>query len=266
MLPMERQQWILNKAIREGRVYINQLAEELEVNAETIRRDIRTLARDKRLIKTHGGAMLVQEMARERGLEYRLQQQPDMKRRIGLYAMTMIQDGDIVYFPGIGACVCEVASLRDVHDLVIVTHSLDIASIVCSKLKEGEITGKLVLLGGCVDPMQRATWDFTFARQISDYYFTKVFVGATALSEDGPLLYSADTCEMNRYLIRQTEKVILLAESAKFLKNSFSRYATWEDIDCFITDDTYPIPPDGMKALKENEVQVYRIGSNGQAI
>lgn len=262
MLAKERQIWIQNKVLREGRVYINELAEALGVTGETIRRDIRVLARDKRIVKTHGGAMLNQELEKDWSLSQRLQQQSEAKKRIGNFAMTMIQDDDVIYFPSIGACVWAVANLRDVHDLVVVTGSLDIASIVSTKLESGEITGKLILLGGEVVPKQKATRIASGLETLRNLYFTKAFLGASALAEEGPLLYNLDSCEGNRMLIQQTEKVFLLAESAKFLKTSVCRYADYDAIDCFITDDAYPIPPGAMKRLEENQVQVFRIGED----
>lgn len=266
MLAKERQMWIQNKVLREGRVYINELAEELNVTTETIRRDIRVLARDKRIVKTHGGAMLDQDLEKDWSLSQRLEQQSEAKRRIGTFAMTMIHDDDIIYFPAIGACVCAVANLRDVHDLVMVTGSLDIASIVSAKLESGEITGKLFLLGGEVVPKQRSTKPRPGLEPLSNIYFTKIFLGASALSNEGPLLYNLDTIQTNHQLIQQSEKVFLLAESAKFLKTSLCRYAGYDEIDCFITDDAHPIPSDAMKNLEENQVQVFRIGANGAPV
>ena len=266
MLAKERQMWIQNKVLREGRAYIAELAAELGVTGETIRRDIRVLARDKRIVKTHGGAMLNQDLEKDWSLSQRLQQQSEAKKRIGNFAMTMIQDSDVIYFPSIGACVWAVANLRDVRDLVVVTGSLDIASIVSSNLESGEITGKLILLGGEVIPKQKTTRITTALDMLRSIYFTKIFLGASALSEEGPLLYNLDSCETNRMLIQQTEKVFVLAESAKFLKTSLFRYTGFDGVDCFITDDAYPIPPGAIKNLEENQVQVFRIGENCRPI
>ena len=128
------------------------------------------------------------------------------------------------------------------QDIVIITGSLDIASTVSTKLEKGEITRKLVLLGGEMDPKQRATRPAARLEVLDNAYFTKAFLGASALSEEGPPLYATERCESNRVIIRQTEKVFLLVESAKFLKTSIYRYAMYDGFDCFITDDAHAIP------------------------
>ena len=65
MLAKERQMWIMQKALCEGRVYINAFASEFGVTSETIRGDIRALEWDKRIVKTHGGAMLNQDLEKD---------------------------------------------------------------------------------------------------------------------------------------------------------------------------------------------------------
>lgn len=266
-MPQERQTYILDKIIQEGRVHTNELAETLGVTSETIRRDLRVLlARDERIDITYGGALLKREMARDYSLSTRLKQQPEAKKRIGNYAMSMIRDKDVVYFSGIGACVWAVANLRDVHDLVVVTSSLEIASIIAGKLEAGEITGKLIILGGGVIPEQKMTQGFSSLDMAKRFRFTKIFVGASALTDDGPMLYDTEICEFNRALIKCTKRTYLLAESAKFLKNSVCSYAGFDEIDCFITDDANPIPIGAAEKLREYQVRVYRIGEDGLPI
>ena len=56
MQTVERAERILERVRRDGRVYTVQLAAEYGVSEETIRRDIRALAREGKLKRVHGGA------------------------------------------------------------------------------------------------------------------------------------------------------------------------------------------------------------------
>src|SRR5437879_12297233 len=71
MYAEERLQFIVQRARMEGRVDVAALAEELNVTAETIRRDLTALERQGLLRRVHGGAIPVERLRFERSLDVR---------------------------------------------------------------------------------------------------------------------------------------------------------------------------------------------------
>ena len=265
MLAQERQQKIISKVFQEGNVSIQQLALEFGVTSETIRRDIYILEnkKDSGIVKTHGGVMRKTSMEQDFSLELRLQQHSEEKKRIGSHAMTRVENGDVLYMPAIGSCVCAVAKLQGIHDLIVVTPSLDIATIISDKINDGIITGEVYMFGNRINPKHRSfAPDALSTETYRSLHFTKAFVGASALSLQGPTLYNMDAVSLNRIILQQADQVFLLAESSKFHKSSVFRYADYSDFDCFITDDSTPIPPEVYQTLQAHDVELVQLSAH----
>ena len=71
MYAEERQQHIVDRARREGRVDVADLSAELAVTGETIRRDLSVLERHGLLRRVHGGAIPVERLGFEPALAAR---------------------------------------------------------------------------------------------------------------------------------------------------------------------------------------------------
>lgn len=82
----ERRQRILSKARRDGRVEVGSLALELEVAAETVRRDLRILVDRGVLQRVHGGAVPVESAGFENSLAHRVASHASERRRIAVAA------------------------------------------------------------------------------------------------------------------------------------------------------------------------------------
>ena len=71
MFAIERQQRILEKLKEDGAVSVSKLSSEFQVAEETIRRDLEKLEKQEKLLRTHGGAVPVDDNKYEPSLEKR---------------------------------------------------------------------------------------------------------------------------------------------------------------------------------------------------
>ena len=71
MYPEERHARILEIARSDGRVEVAHLATELDVTPETVRRDLTALERQGQLRRVHGGAIPIERLGFEPGVEAR---------------------------------------------------------------------------------------------------------------------------------------------------------------------------------------------------
>src|SRR6476646_8640252 len=91
MLAEERQNHILALVKAHRSISITDIQRTLNVSRETIRRDLLTLAEQRKLRKTHGGAISLE--SHEPDIAVRQTTNVDGKRIIGLLAASLIPDG-----------------------------------------------------------------------------------------------------------------------------------------------------------------------------
>jgi DeoR/GlpR family transcriptional regulator of sugar metabolism len=120
MLATERRATIVERLQRTGSVRVSDLAEELDVDPVTIRRDLAQLEEAGRIHRVHGGAVLP---ARER-----LAPLPEgVERRIAEAAARFVPSGSVV-FVGPGELTAETTAFWDAKQkLTIITNALDVA-------------------------------------------------------------------------------------------------------------------------------------------
>src|ERR1035441_6534097 len=92
-LPDERQQIILERLSRRGRVLAGDLAREFRTSEDTIRRDLREMAAAGKCRRVYGGAL---SLSRASGpLAARLAEAPDRKAALGRAAAALVRPGQV---------------------------------------------------------------------------------------------------------------------------------------------------------------------------
>lgn len=128
MLTHQRKQYLLDLLQRDGQLVAKTVSETLGLSEDTLRRDLRELAKEGLLQRVHGGAIptlpaspaLAPYASRE-------QLSPDAKPAIGRAAGAMIQPGQVVFVDGGTTCLQLVRQLPRELRATIVTHSPSIA-------------------------------------------------------------------------------------------------------------------------------------------
>lgn len=128
MYAPERQQEILRLARDGGRVDVVSLAEEFQVTAETIRRDLKALDRAGLLRRVHGGAIPAGRLDFEPDLAERESTAADEKDRIARAALAELPaEGTLILDAG-STVARMAAAIPPDASLTVVTHSLPIAA------------------------------------------------------------------------------------------------------------------------------------------
>jgi DeoR/GlpR family transcriptional regulator of sugar metabolism len=134
-------------------------------------------------------------------------------------------------------------------DNIVVTNSIDIASIVSMKER-----AKVYLLGGRFQPEHRFVYGQRAVEMLSEYHADKLLIGAGGISCDGLTNYSEEESYLLKEMIKRADQVIVLADHSKFDVKLFARVAGLEQIDILVTDRE----PRGAlaEALARHEVEV----------
>jgi len=141
MLTAQRKLFLLEKLHRDGRLVARALSIALDVSEDTIRRDLREMARDGLLQRVHGGALPASPATGN--LAARAAISPDDKQAIGRAAARLVLPGQVVFVDGGTTAVQLVRHLARGLQATIVTHSPVIA---CELLPFENID--VILLGG----------------------------------------------------------------------------------------------------------------------
>lgn len=233
MYAPERQQEILRLARDGGRVDVVSLAEEFQVTAETIRRDLKSLDRAGLVRRVHGGAIPVGRLDFEPDLAERESTSADEKDRIAKAALGELpMDGTVIL--DAGTTVARLAAAIPLEaTLTVVTHSLPIAA------RLADHPGiQLHLVGGRVRHRTRAAVDAWALRAYGEIRADVLFVAANGFSADHGLT-TPDLAEsaVKRAAVAAARRVVLLADSAKYGQEHFARFGDLGDVDLLITDN-----------------------------
>lgn len=146
MHKLARQKHILDRLSETGQLSISELVAELQVSADTIRRDLSDLEQQGVLQKSHGGAIALNVPAMTRQGRNALLTQT--KQRLGQQVAARIPSGSTLFLDAGSTLLAVAAQLKG--PLTVITASLDIAQLFSNR---ADI--QLILLGGQWDSKQR---------------------------------------------------------------------------------------------------------------
>lgn len=251
-MPAKQRQDEMREIIRRnGRATIADLARRFGVTTETVRRDLSILSQKEPIRRIHGGAVLLPPVLHERDYEERKLSFRQEKQAIGALAAASLSDGDAVAIDEGSATEAFAEAIFGKKDLLIATCSLEIASVLHRKIKRGDFSGSVVMLGGTVDPKLGCVIGGDCFVMLDRMHFNKAFFGATAVSEDGVLFWDNAAAQFTARLLSRAETRVCLAESEKFGKNSFFLCADFHTVDRIITDAAVPIPDPIVRAVRQ---------------
>ncbi|MEU3310614.1 DeoR/GlpR family DNA-binding transcription regulator [Nocardiopsis sp. NPDC006832] len=233
MYAEERQQVILERARRDGRVDVTGLASEFDVTYETIRRDLTALERHGVLRRVHGGAIPVERLGFEPALNVRDSVMTEEKERIAKAALAELPEEGAVLLDAGSTTGRMAEQLPTDRELIVVTNSLSIALTLTTRPNIN-----LMLLGGRLRNRTQASVDAWALRSLAESYVDVAFMAANGVSvERGLTTPDPAEAEVKRAMIASARRAVLLADHTKVGNDHFARFANVEDLDLIVTDD-----------------------------
>ncbi|MCS7220841.1 MAG: DeoR/GlpR family DNA-binding transcription regulator [Anaerolineae bacterium] len=254
MLKSERQSEILQEVVRRGTISVAELAARLKVSEITIRRDLDELGKLGYLQRIRGGARRQIPRVPEPPVVQRQLAQAREKWAIGLAAVELIHDGDVIALDA-SSTVLELArmiTMRSWHNLQVVTNSLIIAH---------ELTGipgvRLVLIGGSINYEEMAVFGTMAEEMLRWINVDKLFLGCrgidprVGLSND---LQAEVLIGTERALVAASRQVIVLADHTKFGQVFLLQSVPVAELDLIITDSL--TPEELLQEFRRQDIQV----------
>ena len=233
MYAEERLTFIADRARVAGRVDVAELAEQLDVTTETIRRDLTALERRGVLRRVHGGAIPVERLTSEPGLAVRKAAHRAEKERIAKTALAELPAEGAILLDA-GSTTVRLAELMPVdRDLTVVTNALPVAAILAARANI-----RLLIVGGRVRGRTLAAVDTWALRSLADVFVDVAFLGTNGLSAERGLT-TPDQAEaaVKAAMVAAARRTVVLADHSKVGNDCFARFASLADVDLLITDD-----------------------------
>jgi len=243
MLPIERQQKIIDELNINGRDIVAELVTLCQVSQETIRRDLTLLEKRGLLQRSHGGAVPVKKQAtsiqinsksaneHELSFRQRINEHADAKMSIAKRALDFIAPGDCILLDSSTTCWYLARQLPDI-ELTVLTNSLRIVQTLAAR---GSI--RTICLGGEYSDRDEDFHGVVAEQPLREFQINKIFFSCSSLGNDG---YLREGNENNAHLKQQmllaAERKHLLMDGSKFLCPSFARICHYRDVDFLITD------------------------------
>lgn len=248
MLAEERQNHILSLVKAHRSISITDIQRTLNVSRETIRRDLLTLAEQRKLRKTHGGAISLE--SHEPDMAERQTTNVSGKAAIGRLAASMIPDGASILLAG-GTTVQSAADhLATRQGLTIFTNC------IASALKlSGRNNNRVHLLGGEIQSQNQACLGRDATQMLANYFADFAIIGAGAISPRGTLMdFSREEAELHNLMLQSAQTVIVVADQQKFGRYAPVQVQGLERVHYLVTDREPE--PDMAEALSPLSVEV----------
>jgi len=212
---------------------IGELSSILNIPKITIRRDLDYLAKEKRIKKTHGGAIIESTKDYEPPYMIRSLKMIEQKRAIGKLAAPLIPENSLIFID-VGTTLLELAkNLPTDKNISVITNWIPIAE----KLGE-KMFSNLFLLGGKVNCREMSIIGNYPLQLLDNFNIETCFIGVGGISIDHGLTdYTLEEIEIKKQMIRRAKKRIVLADHSKFGRLAPIKICDLSDIDTIITSE-----------------------------
>ncbi|MBP1859652.1 DeoR/GlpR family DNA-binding transcription regulator [Rhizobium herbae] len=173
MLTSQRRTLISARLSSDGQILAGELANELNLSEDTIRRDLRDMAAAGLLKRVHGGALPITPPLPD--FEARQTISTDIKKRLGRKAAELVRAGQLVFIDG-GTTNAEIGrALPREMKLTIATHSPAIAALLEKHRAD------VILIGGSLYKHSMVATGAAALAAIGTLRPDIFFLGATAI-------------------------------------------------------------------------------------
>lgn len=258
MLTSERQRLIKEQAMKMGEVSISELAKRFGVSIETIRRDINMLSEKNILKKVRGGAVPIEFTVREDAYEVRYRKNHEHKSAIGAYiAAKLIEDNDSIAISS-GSTMEILASSITARNLLIVTNSINIASILQNRMRQNLMSGEVIMLGGIVRAEEHYTGGSIAVEMLKKFTFNKAFLGVSAISGRDVMTSNIEEGIIMSTMIDHSRYCCVAADASKFDVRSTYAFADLAEIDAVVTEEGADISEETLALFEQHNVRHHR--------
>lgn len=248
MLVAERHQKIIELVNEEKSVRVTELSQLFSKTEETIRRDLEKLAKQGKLIRSHGGAITIgdSDHSEVSYVERELINAKE-KRQIAVEAVKHVVEGDKIILDASTTAWYMAIELPNIT-ITVLTNSIKVATELSWKDKITVIsTGGLLRYESLsfIGPLAESS--------LETYHVNKAFISCKGFHLDyGMSEANEQQALVKKMMINKADTVYIMVDHSKFGSQSFTRFSSLDQVNFVITDDK--IDPETAKELSEKSL------------
>ncbi len=250
MSTVERREAIVRLVRDKGLARVEELADHFKVSSVTIRNDLNYLDNKGLLLRSHGGAMALDDVVKEMPFDDKGTVNTAQKEAVGAAAAQLVNDGESVILDS-GTTTQQLARhLVSSKNLVVMTNGLNVASEL---VKSSGI--EIMMTGGTLRSKSHSFFGSQAEDALRQYRFDKLFLGVDGFDLVAGLTTHFDReATLNRVMCDISSEIILLADSSKFGRKGYHFIRSFGAFHTLVTDKG--IPADYLAGLQRQGVRV----------
>ena len=251
LLAEERKISILQELQHKGKVTVASLSQSLNVSEDTIRRDLRDLAKANKLKKVHGGAMPFSPTTQP--YTTRKLQDQDSKQKLAEVAAKLVQDKQVILIDSGTTCLAIAQNLRIDLEATVVTPSPHVA-IALAEHKNV----KLILIGGNVNTEDMTVVGATAFESLKRIRTDLCFLGVCSIHTSiGITTTDYEQAQLKSIIIENAAKTVATATADKLGTAAAFHIADTSVLNYIVTDATDAIG--GLEPYRELDIQIVEV-------
>ncbi len=216
-------------------VQIPELAHQLGVSTQTVRKDLNFLDSKGVCTRSPGGALLrIGALSpTEEAIDVRRRHFSEEKARIGKAAAALLSDGESILLDS-GTTTLQVARhLHAAQPLVVVTNDVGIMNELAAREAV-----QLVFLGGTLRRRNLSFYGTQTERALEGLHVDKLFLAADGFdTQKGITTHYEPEALLNRLMCKAAREIIVVADSSKFGRVCLHKILETRGIGRLVTDE-----------------------------
>jgi DeoR/GlpR family transcriptional regulator of sugar metabolism len=232
VLAIERRNDILSRLYADGKVIVSDLSQLYEVTEETIRRDLEKLEKEGLAKKTYGGA--VRSDSFNTDIPYNVRKQSNVlgKQKIASIIADLISDGDYIAVDASTTALYVIKKILTRKNITLITNSIEVLLEVANKTN-----WNILSTGGALKEGGLSLVGYQAEKMIGSFHVDIAICSCKGLDlEMGITDSNEKDAQVKKALMKSASKRIIAADSSKFDKSSFVKFADINEADIIVTD------------------------------
>ena len=227
----ERQTWITEQVLREGTVYVDNLAEIFDVSRMTIHRDLDDLEHQGVLQKIRNGATAQPTSLFESDIRYRENLAVREKEALADFALRYIEPGQSILLDEATTLLPLMRKLEALAPLTVITNFLPMIEEL-STMKDI----RLIALGGEFLPRFSTFTGLICQQAVANLNADVLFTSTTAIAGLEAFHPEQQIVAVKQMMMASAQRRYLLVDHNKFNKTALHKVASLKDFDAVIVD------------------------------
>ena len=232
MYKCEREDEIMDLLTENEYATVEFLAKKMNISPSSIRRDLKNLEERGLVNRSYGGVKLANATGKRIPFSLRSQENSHLKKQIAKAAISLINEGDVVFLDGSSTVLFLADLLASVNGITVITNGIDVMSCLSNYDIRSYCTGgakskdnEAVLVG-----------DYT-QRFLRDIRADVAIFSVQSMNDEGDCFDCyAEEVAVRKVMLQNARKKILLCDSSKWNRPSTFYQCNTSDVDYIVCD------------------------------